>query len=74
MLQKMEQFRVDELNITSDGSHTEYGKYDVCVIGADEVFNCMQDSPWRFTTQLYGNVPEAKKVIHMQPRVEILGI
>ena len=36
---------------------------DVCVIGSDEVFNCMQKSFWGFSTQLFGNVKEADKVI-----------
>ena len=36
---------------------------DVCVIGSDEVFNCLQPSPWGFTSQLFGNVKQAKKII-----------
>ena len=31
-------------------------KYDAVVIGSDEVFNCKQQSPWGFTTQLYGDI------------------
>ena len=38
-------------------------KYDTCVIGSDEVFNCLGSGAWGFTSQLFGNVPEAKKVI-----------
>lgn len=38
-------------------------EFDVAVIGSDEVFNCCQVSSWGYTTQLYGNIPEAKKVI-----------
>lgn len=37
--------------------------YDICVIGSDEVFNCLNSGKWGFTSQLFGNVPEAKKVI-----------
>ena len=37
--------------------------YDLCVIGSDEVFNCLAGGKWGFTTQLFGNVPEAKRVI-----------
>lgn len=34
-----------------------YGSdYDSIVIGSDEVFNFVQDSPWGFTTQLYGDI------------------
>lgn len=38
-------------------------KYDLCVIGSDEVFNCLNAGFWGFTSQLFGNVPEANKVI-----------
>lgn len=37
--------------------------YDLAVIGSDEVFHCCQQSPWGFTLQLYGNIPNAKEVI-----------
>lgn len=37
--------------------------FDVCVIGSDEVFNCMQNSSWGFSTQLFGDVKNANKVI-----------
>ena len=30
--------------------------YDTVVIGSDEVFNCAQESPWGFSTQLFGNI------------------
>lgn len=39
------------------------GDYDVCVIGSDEVFNCLQKSKWGFDPQLFGDVKNAKKVI-----------
>ena len=39
------------------------GHYDMCVIGSDEVFNAMNASEWGFTSQLFGNVPQADKVI-----------
>lgn len=38
-------------------------RYDICVIGSDEVFNCLSSGAWGFTSQLFGNVPEAKAVI-----------
>jgi len=38
-------------------------QYDVCVIGSDEVFNCMQHSPWGFSLQLFGKVDNCDKVI-----------
>lgn len=37
--------------------------YDTCVIGSDEVFNCMARSPWGFTSQLFGNLKDADKII-----------
>lgn len=37
--------------------------YDYCVIGSDEVFNCSNKTKWGFTSQLFGNVKEAKHII-----------
>ena len=53
-----EQFRQKELFIDRRSS-----KYDVCVIGSDEVFNCLNSGAWGFTSQLFGNVPNAERVI-----------
>lgn len=55
-----EQFRNDKLNI-SELSNKK--KFDTCVIGSDEVFNCTTNSNWGFTSQLFGNVSNANKVI-----------
>lgn len=30
--------------------------YDSIIIGSDEVFNCVQKSPWGFTSQLFGDI------------------
>lgn len=30
--------------------------YNTIIIGSDEVFNCVQKSPWGFSTQLYGDI------------------
>lgn len=38
-------------------------KYDLCVIGSDEVFNCLNPEWWGFTSQLFGDVVNANKVI-----------
>lgn len=38
-------------------------KFDLVVIGSDEVFHCCQNTSWGFTTQLYGNISNAKKII-----------
>jgi hypothetical protein len=37
--------------------------FDLAIIGSDEVFHCLQNTPWGFTTQLYGDIPEAQEVI-----------
>ena len=51
-------FRTSQLCIEKKSSH-----YDLCIIGSDEVFNCLNSGAWGFTSQLFGNVPEAKRVI-----------
>lgn len=53
-----DEFRKEHLNIDKKSHH-----YDLCVIGSDEVFNCLNSGAWGFTSQLFGNVPEANKVI-----------
>lgn len=55
--QVFEQFRKE------NGFMGKNGNYDVCVIGSDEVFNCLQKSKWGFDSQLFGNVKNTKKVI-----------
>ena len=57
---KQNNFQRDILELSCDNNNN---KYDVCVIGSDEVFNCMNDTAWGFTTQLFGNVVQASKVI-----------
>ena len=37
--------------------------FDTCVIGSDEVFNCLQKSKWGFSSQLFGKVEAAERVI-----------
>lgn len=46
---------VDKYN---DGS-----TYDLVIIGSDEVFNATISSAWGFSTQLFGNVSNAQKVV-----------
>ncbi len=53
-----EKFRRRELNISKTSDN-----YDICIIGSDEVFNCLNAGTWGFTSQLFGNVPEAKRII-----------
>lgn len=44
-------------------SFEKNNQFDVCVIGSDEVFNCMQKVKWGFSAQLFGDVKNADKVI-----------
>ena len=53
-------FRDKVLNAQNVDNSTSY---DMCAIGSDGVFNCLTPSPWGFTSQLFGNVRQAKKVI-----------
>lgn len=56
-----EAFRTDELGI-SVGDNEK--KYDLCIIGSDEVFNCAGiPTPWGFTGQMFGDVAQAERVI-----------
>lgn len=40
-----------------------YPNVDLAVIGSDEVFHCCQSTKWGFTSQLYGDIPEASEVV-----------
>ena len=52
-------FRESELDIKKKSN-----EYDLCVIGSDEVFNCLNPSEkWGFTSQLFGNVRVANKIV-----------
>lgn len=58
--QLFDDFRIKNLEIKDEDNHK---KYDVCIIGSDEVFNCLAPTKWGFTSQLFGNVMQAEKVI-----------
>lgn len=53
-----ERFRAVALNLDKT-----WREYDLCVIGSDEVFNCLGAGYWGFSSQLFGNVPEAHRII-----------
>lgn len=55
-----ENFRINNLSIKEIDNNQ---KYDLCVIGSDEVFNCMSPAPWGFTSQLFGNAKQAENII-----------
>lgn len=54
-----ETFRKNSLETEKPGPD----RYDLCVIGSDEVFNCLCGAKWGFTSQLFGHVPQADRVI-----------
>ena len=41
----------------------ESERFDLVIIGSDEVFNATTPSPWGFSTQLFGNIPNADRVV-----------
>lgn len=57
---KFKEFADNELGLDEESNNKHY---DYCVIGSDEVFNCMDNSWWGFTSQLFGNVRQADKVL-----------
>ena len=62
--QKMYYERFDKEYLPELGIHKHtFSEYDLVVIGSDEVFNFNQRAAYGFTTQLYGEVKNAKKVI-----------
>lgn len=56
----MDMFRTNVLGLCEDSNNS---RYDCCVIGSDEVFNCLSDAKWGFTSQLFGNVKQANRII-----------
>lgn len=56
----MQQFQDDILCLTEDANCQHY---DCCIIGSDEVFNALNATEWGFTSQLFGNVLQADRVI-----------
>lgn len=62
--QKLYYERFDKEFLPELGVHKHtFNEYDLVVIGSDEVFNFNQHGSYGFTTQLYGNVKNAKKVV-----------
>lgn len=57
---EFEKFRRGILGIKDSDNDQQY---DICVIGSDEVFNCLTNDRWGFTSQLFGNVKQAARVI-----------
>lgn len=53
----------NEFRVNCLETEKKSNKYDLCIIGSDEVFNCLNTNGWGFTSQLFGNVSEANRVI-----------
>ncbi len=60
MQKKQELFSKNVLHLNEENNNKQY---DTCIIGSDEVFNCLNAASWGFTSQLFGNVKQADKVI-----------
>lgn len=61
---KIYQERFDNIYLKELGIHNHtIDSFDLAVIGSDEVFNFNQHTGYGFTTQLYGEVKNAKRVI-----------
>lgn len=58
--QEFNRFRKNVLCVKQEDNDSIY---DICVIGSDEVFSCLSESAWGFTSQLFGNVKQANQVI-----------
>lgn len=54
-------FETEFFSILEINKHN-ISKFDVVVIGSDEVFNFAQHVPWGYTSQLFGDVKNADKV------------
>jgi len=46
-----------------DVSKNDFTSYDLAIIGSDEVFNVAQYTSWGFTTQLFGDISNTRRVI-----------
>lgn len=62
--------KMDEIHVNSYVKYLETEKklaegeeFDLAVIGSDEVFNATTPSPWGFSSQLFGDIDNAKKIV-----------
>lgn len=52
-----------ELGLSEECDSCDNQKFDLCIIGSDEVFNCCQDAIWNGSMHLFGEGINAKKII-----------
>lgn len=62
---KMAKIHIDDYQkyLETEKSLPSGQSFDLVIIGSDEVFNATAPSPWGFTTQLFGDVDNAKRVV-----------
>ncbi len=62
--------KMEKIHIADYEKHLETSKalpankrFDLAIIGSDEVFNCTIPSRWGFSTQLFGKIDNADKIV-----------
>lgn len=65
MFKKMSVIHADDYTrfLETDKKLSNDQKFDLVIIGSDEVFNCLAPSSWGFSTQLFGDIENAKNVV-----------
>ena len=65
LYKKMAKIHIDDYQkyLETEKSLPSDQSFDLVIIGSDEVFNATVPSPWGFTTQLFGDVDNAKRVV-----------
>lgn len=65
LFKKMAKIHISDYTkyLETDKKLPEGEKFDLVIIGSDEVFNATTPSPWGFSTQLFGDVENADKVV-----------
>ncbi len=65
MFSKMSKIHINDYTkfLNTDKKLKDGEKFDLVIIGSDEVFNCLAPSPWGFSTQLFGDIKNTDKVV-----------
>lgn len=65
MFKKMSKIHIEDYvkYLETDKKLPEGENFDLVIIGSDEVFNCLAPTTWGFSSQLFGNIKNADKVI-----------
>ncbi|WP_288230185.1 polysaccharide pyruvyl transferase family protein [uncultured Faecalicoccus sp.] len=65
VLDKIQIYKLKQLQrsvLEVDNHFSENENKDIAFIGSDEMFNCLAPSPWGISEQLFGKVPNTKRV------------